>query len=188
MNAMRVVFALLATALIACDTRQPQPPPGGLARTGVRQIELQPGQVIPAVALQNPYEGNENAIAEGRRLYNWYNCSGCHFAGGGGIGPPLMDEEWIYGGEPQQILDSIMEGRADGMPSYRGKLPMDHAMLIVAYVRALSDPGESTAESLDRIHEDTQRRRVEEFVGEPLPEPAEQQQDDGGNGSNGISR
>src|SRR5207237_1157293 len=66
------------------------------------------------VRVNNPYEGNAYAIAEGQRLYEQYNCSGCHFHGGGGIGPALMDNEWIYGSSPANIYTSLAEGRPNG--------------------------------------------------------------------------
>src|ERR1043165_6725686 len=44
------------------------------------------------------FEGNAFHIAQGQRLYGWMNCGGCHAHGGGGMGPPLMDDEWRYGG------------------------------------------------------------------------------------------
>jgi cytochrome c oxidase cbb3-type subunit 3 len=66
------------------------------------------------------------------------NCSGCHFQGGGGIGPPLMDSEWIYGSEPENIFETIVEGRPNGMPSFRGKLGNDQIWQLVAYVRSMS--------------------------------------------------
>jgi cytochrome c oxidase cbb3-type subunit III len=63
---------------------------------------------------------------------------GCHFHGGGGIGPPLMDQTWIYGSEPQNVYDTIVEGRPNGMPSFRGKIPEMQLWQIVAYVRSMS--------------------------------------------------
>src|ERR1044071_3848683 len=45
-------------------------------------------------------ETNAYAIAEGKRLYTQLNCVGCHANGGGGMGPPLMDDKWIYGSAP----------------------------------------------------------------------------------------
>ena len=46
-------------------------------------------------------EGNAYAVAQGKRLFRWYNCSGCHATGGGGDwGPALMDDKWIYGVAP----------------------------------------------------------------------------------------
>jgi cytochrome c oxidase cbb3-type subunit 3 len=77
-------------------------------------------------------------MSEGKRFYEAYNCVGCHAHGGGGMGPPLMDEKWIYGHEPQQVYATIVEGRPNGMPSFRGKIANDQLWEIVAYVRSLS--------------------------------------------------
>ena len=77
-------------------------------------------------------------MSEGKRLFTWMNCSGCHAQGGGGMGPPLMDDRWIYGSQPEQIFATIVEGRPNGMPSFRGKLPDHQVWQIVAYVRSLS--------------------------------------------------
>jgi cytochrome c oxidase cbb3-type subunit 3 len=92
------------------------------------------------LALRNdsPYDQNAFAVSQGKRLYRWYNCSGCHSMGGGGIGPPLMDAEWRYGGDPQSIFNSIMQGRPQGMPSFGGHIPEDQVWQIVAYVRSMS--------------------------------------------------
>ncbi len=104
-----------------------------------RQSELQPGQGEPRPSLD--IEVNEAVLAEGKRLYGWYNCAGCHFNGGGGIGPALMDDDWIYGKEPQVIADAIINGRPQGMPAYGGRIPAAHIPPIVAYVRSLSGLG-----------------------------------------------
>jgi cytochrome c oxidase cbb3-type subunit 3 len=84
------------------------------------------------------YDNNANAIAEGQNLYMQMNCVGCHFHGGGGMGPPLMDDEWRYGGRIDQIAASIAEGRPNGMPAWRGKLTSDQIWDLAAYVRTLS--------------------------------------------------
>src|SRR5581483_11928376 len=73
------------------------------------------------------------------------NCVGCHAHGGGGMGPPLMDQKWIYGSEPEQVYATIMEGRPNGMPSFRGKIPDDQVWKLVAYVRSLSGQTSKTA-------------------------------------------
>ena len=88
-------------------------------------------------ASQNPYEDNEYAMTEGQRLYEWYNCSGCHARGGGGIGPPLMADVWRYGKDPGNIYTSIVEGRPNGMSSWRGKMPEYQVWQIVTYVQTL---------------------------------------------------
>jgi cytochrome c oxidase cbb3-type subunit III len=131
----------LGLSLAACEReeRQFRELPAMDARPQpVRLTTLQPGAALPARVGGGPYENNSYGISEGKRLYQWYNCSGCHFQGGGGIGPPLMDELWIYGGSPQNIHDTIVEGRPNGMPSYGSHIPEDQVWKITAYVRALS--------------------------------------------------
>ena len=83
------------------------------------------------------YDDNAFAVNEGKRLYRWYNCSGCHFNGGGGIGPPLMDSEWRYGSDPASLFETIVRGRPNGMPSFGGHIPDDQVWKIVAYVRSM---------------------------------------------------
>ena len=75
-----------------------------------------PPPLDPRAAL---YDNNAPALAEGQSLYNQMNCVGCHSHGGGGMGPPLMDDEWRYGGRIDQIVASIAQGRPNGMPSWR---------------------------------------------------------------------
>ena len=90
-------------------------------------------------AIKNPYEGDKKAISDGRGLFDTMNCSGCHAPlGGGGMGPPLSDDEWIYGGAPGQIYLTIAQGRPNGMPSFQ-LLSSEAIWKIVAYVRTLSD-------------------------------------------------
>lgn len=86
----------------------------------------------------NPYQGNVMAIKEGERMYHRFNCFGCHSAGGGGMGPALMDEKWIYGSDASAIHAAILDGRPNGMPSFRGKVQDADAWKIAAYVRSMS--------------------------------------------------
>jgi cytochrome c oxidase cbb3-type subunit 3 len=104
----------------------------------IRLTELAPGSPPPPMATVNEYEQNAFAVSEGARLYQWYNCVGCHAHGGGGMGPPLMDEKWLYGSDPAQIFATIVEGRPNGMPSFRGKVPDHQVWQLVAYVRSMS--------------------------------------------------
>lgn len=86
------------------------------------------------------YYDNPEAVVEGKRLFGQYNCSGCHSNGGGGMGPALMDGEWIYGGRLEQIHQTLVEGRPNGMPSWGGKVPDKQLWEIAAYVRSMSLP------------------------------------------------
>lgn len=138
---MPLAVLLMLVALAAgCERRTPAASGGAVAETGIRIGTLWPGPpgAAQSRAGEGPFDRNPQAIAAGERLYNWYNCSGCHFSGGGGIGPPLMDDEWIYGGETRHIVHSIIEGRPQGMPSYGGRIPDEQVWQIAAYVRSLS--------------------------------------------------
>jgi cytochrome c oxidase cbb3-type subunit III len=77
-------------------------------------------------------------VSEGERLYTEYNCVECHAHGGGGIGPALMDEEWIYGSTSPQIVATLIQGRPNGMPSYRRLLTESQMWQIAAYVRSIA--------------------------------------------------
>lgn len=98
------------------------------------------GKPMPVAknAQADEYERNAFHLNEGKRYYEWYNCYSCHAAGGGDIGPPLMDDKWRYGGEIEQIYSSIVEGRPNGMPSFAGRVPEQQAWEIAAYVRAMA--------------------------------------------------
>ena len=113
------------------------PPSAARAQT-VRLTELQPGSAQAPEVTVNEYEQNAYALSEGKRLYEQMNCVGCHFHGGGGIGPPLMDARWVYGSDPSQIFSTIVQGRPNGMPAFRNKLNDDQVWKIAAYVRSLS--------------------------------------------------
>jgi cytochrome c oxidase cbb3-type subunit III len=137
-------FALAATLLfpLGCSrekrTYQDQSPYVETAPDRVVQSDLHPGMMPPPASVDNKYEESAYAVAEGQKLFDQYHCSGCHFHGGGGIGPPLMDADWTYGSAPQNIRATILEGRPNGMPSFRGKIPDHQVWEIVAYVRSLS--------------------------------------------------
>ena len=121
------LVTLLCLASAGCEREERgfrvDPPSSGRINT-IRLTELSPGTRPPPQTV-NEFEENAFAVSEGQRLYQWYNCVGCHAQGGGGMGPPLMDEKWLYGSDPAQIFSTIVEGRPNGMPSFRGKLP-DH--------------------------------------------------------------
>ena len=155
MTRARVAGLLAVLAIAACDREERrfrELPPSASATNAVRQIELQPGGAIVEESTSTRYDANAYALSQGKRLYEGMNCAGCHFHGGGGIGPPLMDDEWIYGSDPAQIFKTIVEGRPNGMPSFKGKLGNSQVWQIVAYVRSLSGLGSRPASSARDDH------------------------------------
>jgi cytochrome c oxidase cbb3-type subunit 3 len=115
---------------------------------GLTVSQLYPGPA-PAPTPTDPraleYEGNATHISNGGRYFKWFNCAGCHFNGGGGIGPALMDDKWRYGGRIEQIYASIAQGRPNGMPAFRDKIPEQQIWEIAAYVRTLSGNADKLA-------------------------------------------
>ncbi|HLS47924.1 MAG TPA: c-type cytochrome [Gemmatimonadales bacterium] len=137
---MKAALALAFLSL-ACE-RPPSNPPGDPLGQGTlaafRTSELVAGAEDSAPPPSNPFDGDSQALRDGEQLYNYMNCTGCHGAlGGGGIGPPLRDRDWIYGGEPGQIYASVAQGRPNGMPSFGRHLPPESIWRIVAYVETL---------------------------------------------------
>jgi cytochrome c oxidase cbb3-type subunit 3 len=140
-----VVLAALALAGCQRETRSFEPPSKALTAPALRMSAIQPGAISTNTAIETKYEDNAYALAEGKRLFGWYNCNGCHANGGGDKGPALMDNVWIYGSEPAQIYSTIVEGRPNGMPSFGGHIPENEVWEIVAYVRSLSGLASSGA-------------------------------------------
>lgn len=136
------VLLLIATVIATGCNREKREYQGSDAPPSkpVRVGDLQPGVPIPTPPdpRGRHFEGNAWHVNQGGQLYKQFNCNGCHAAGGGGIGPALMDEQWRYGGRIDQIHASIVQGRPNGMPSFLGKIPDDQIWEIAAYVRTLS--------------------------------------------------
>jgi cytochrome c oxidase cbb3-type subunit 3 len=132
---------LLLLALPACkrEAREFSPTTSPLAAQPMQMISVQAGGTsAPAPGAKFRYDENAYAQSQGQQLFTDMNCGTCHASkGGGDIGPPLLDDLWIYGSAPQQIYASIVEGRPNGMPSFRGKIAEPQLWQLVAYVRSL---------------------------------------------------
>src|SRR5207248_9628605 len=90
---------LAVLALLACAK------PPSAAPEGQRSVVRQPVGPVPGVGdvapEKNPLGTDRNVLQEGRRLFVQYNCSGCHGGrAGGGMGPSLRDQIWIYVNAP----------------------------------------------------------------------------------------
>ena len=105
---------------------------GGVEKSSLRITDAQHGEA------RAPYTNNAWAVAQGKLLFSAFNCDGCHANGGGGIGPPLLDAEWLYGSAPWEIYTSIAEGRPNGMPAYGRRVPDAQLWQLVAYVCSMS--------------------------------------------------
>jgi len=75
----------------------------------------------------------------GQRLF-LNNCAQCHGSDAQGAVsfPNLTDGDWLYGGQPEQIVQTITKGRHGVMPSFAAQIKPDQARDIAQYVRSLS--------------------------------------------------
>lgn len=82
---------------------------------------------------------DRRALALGRSLFatNCINCHGSDARGGPGF-PDLTDNDWLHGGEPQDIVQSITDGREGVMPPLGSVLGDQGVDEVVAYVLSLS--------------------------------------------------
>lgn len=93
--------------------------------------------------MQNPLAKDPDAAQRGMKDFDTFNCSGCHMAnGGGGMGPSLSDDIWIYRSSPANIYLTIVQGRSAGMPAFGAMLPDRTVWELVAYIQSISEkPG-----------------------------------------------
>jgi cytochrome c oxidase cbb3-type subunit 3 len=137
-QALRRSFGCLMLAGLACCSREKRELHPPIVPPDDRQMTLlHAGGPLPPAKIPMGYETNAYAISQGKQLFTDFNCSTCHADGGGDIGPALKDDRWIYGSGPAQIHDSVVEGRPNGMPSFRGRIAEDQVWQIVAYIRSL---------------------------------------------------
>ena len=94
-------------------------------------------QSIPQLA-KNP-----KAMQAGQRLFLNY-CSTCHGSDARGATgfPNLRDSDWLYGGAPEAIKTSIMNGRTGIMPPMGAALGDDGVKAVAAYILSLSRGGQ----------------------------------------------
>lgn len=148
--------AVLALAVVAGCEREVrefrEAPPSAEPPGVVRVSALQPGPSLDSTHVRNADDARAYDVSEGQRLFAWYNCSGCHSNGGGGMGPPLIDDTWIYGSAPENIYATIVEGRPNGMPSFGGRIPTPQVWQLVAYVRSLGGLTSVTVKSARADH------------------------------------
>lgn len=87
---------------------------------------------LPTVA------ADKQAMEMGKRLYMTY-CIQCHGADARGSKgfPNLTDNDWLYGGEPAKIEESILNGRQGMMPAH-AQLGADTIKDLANHVRSLS--------------------------------------------------
>lgn len=91
------------------------------------------------------------------------NCAACHGSDGrGGANyPDLTDHEWIWGGGPEKIAETLRigvnsrhaESRVSQMPAFGRDEMLDPTQVrsVATYVHSLSNPADSTPQSIQTI-------------------------------------
>jgi cytochrome c oxidase cbb3-type subunit III len=165
MNSLRwttvIIFALtvlvLAVALTWIIMPGAKPRPPGASMTGydgsvpasallrVPVSGIYPGGNAAGLyaSMPNPLANDPDAVQRGMKDFDAFNCSGCHAPnGGGGMGPSLSNDTWIYRSSAANIYLSIAQGRAAGMPAFAAMLPDRTLWELVAYIQSISEkPG-----------------------------------------------
>jgi len=95
--------------------------------------------------LGQPYVTNAYNLNQGKQLYTWFNCKGCHADGGGVTGPAFLDGWWRYGAQAVSVFISIRDGRPHGMPAFGNHLTTEQIWQLTGYVRTIGAYSAKTA-------------------------------------------
>jgi len=92
------------------------------------------GAPASAAALKNPYSGNAQAAAGGKKLYA-QNCAQCHGTNLQGMGPaPALQSASVKSAKPGELFWFITNGNLNnGMPSW-SNLPKQQRWQIVSFL------------------------------------------------------
>lgn len=79
-------------------------------------------------------------LEAGRHIFAT-TCASCHGAElQGGIGPNLVDAEWIHGNAPDQVVNTIRNGvAAKGMPAWGPILGPDKVSQVASFILSRAD-------------------------------------------------
>lgn len=145
-----LVLMLAVAALAACkrEIRSLRTDPAAADAMG--QVAPMPNRINGApprvlAALDDAYEANAYQLSQGKRLYTWFNCKGCHADGGGAAGPALLDGWWQYGPDKVSVFLSIRDGRPHGMPAFGRYLTAEQIWQLTGYVRTIGAYSGKTA-------------------------------------------
>lgn len=107
----------------------------------IKQADMTYGPIFAAYSKQPipALTKDRKAMQAGQRLFLTY-CATCHGSDAGGAKgfPSLKDKDWLYGGTPEAIKASILNGRRGIMPPMGAALGSGGTEEVVAYVLSLS--------------------------------------------------
>jgi cytochrome c oxidase cbb3-type subunit 3 len=175
--AIALVSCLVALSACKREERDFQPDTAEASKLGpVPLVSLEPGGGAPPknTEIGKNYEQNAYHLNQGKALFTAMNCSGCHSNGGGGMGPALIDDVWIYGSDFPNIAATIRDGRPNGMPAFGRVLPPEQIFELSAYVRSLGGfvPTNAAPSRNDSLQAAPGENRTQEQPDEFQPKPA----------------
>jgi len=109
------------------------------------EFEFRPDQTITLAVEEfhktgvNAYDGDQEMIAEGKKVWDKL-CIACHLKDGTGrIGPSLVDDEWKH---PRVAIDIgrfeiIYAGGAGAMQAFGRRIDQDDILKVMAYLKEL---------------------------------------------------
>ncbi|RYY72713.1 MAG: cytochrome-c oxidase, cbb3-type subunit III, partial [Comamonadaceae bacterium] len=111
------------------------------AETAAAERDLQPLYAQFAARAPEEVAGDAGAMAIGERLF-MNNCAQCHGSDARGSKgfPNLADADWLHGGSPAKIVESITQGRNGQMPPMAAAVGgSDDVKNVAHYVLSLSN-------------------------------------------------
>lgn len=137
-----VVTGFVGVVLALCLVVSAQTESGGAESGGAESGGAESGGAAGgAGASESPVPLDDPATVEaGKALFTGkLGCYGCHGqAGGGGMGPSLIDDTWVYGSDAATIHETLVNGRPNGMPKFGEAATDEELWQVVAFVRSLS--------------------------------------------------
>jgi cytochrome c(L) len=109
------------------------------------KMDLYPNETVSAKAIQfqrsgkNPYNGDKEAIAAGRQLYDQW-CAACHLADGTGrIGSNIVDAQVTYPRVANDVgmFEVIYGGASGAMQSFGARLTKDEILRMMAFIESI---------------------------------------------------
>ncbi|GGD52635.1 cytochrome-c oxidase, cbb3-type subunit III [Lacimicrobium alkaliphilum] len=107
----------------------------------MQQAEERFGPIFEAYAKRDVTDlaNDPEALKVGQRLF-LQNCAQCHGSDARGMRgfPNLTDDAWLYGGNPEQIRTTLLQGRQGVMPGWIDSYGEKGIKEVVAYTLSLS--------------------------------------------------
>ena len=139
---LALFFGLVAWGVYCIAAYTPEI--SGWSQYKVLSKEMEADKAKAAVAaktmIENPYEHDEKAVAEGQLIYAG-NCAECHGKDLKGPDGPSLVGHLKFGEQDPEKYESIAKGRPGGMPPFETELGRERIWKVLAYVDSVREYG-----------------------------------------------